>query len=116
MTKKRFIKKCMSCGFSRNEARLLCEFVKKTSKERTDENKMLKAHKINWRAPILTYAGIYKLRRGYAFHILKLLKNKKEIKPIAASVGRANGKRATVTNIDEMHTYRKVDHEKETVY
>ena len=114
MTKKRFIKKCMSCGFSRNEARLLCKYTREACKMSEKENKMLKAFGINERRPLYRYSGIYRLRYAFFFLIKRMQKKTQEIKPL--SNGKADGLRATVTNIDEMHTYRKEDHEKEAIY
>lgn len=110
MTKKRFIKKCMSCGFSRNEARLICEYVQKLNKKREKHNRLAKKWGFGFRFALMDYGTSYLFRN----FCLTRLKNTQEIETL--SNGTANGKRATVTNIDEMHTYRKEDHEKETVY
>lgn len=101
MTKKRFIKKCMSCGFSRNEARTICEYVQKTNKEREKYNFLSKIWGFGIRLKYIDYGTAYLLRK----FCLRRLKNTHEIKPL--SNGTADGLRATVTIIDEMHTYRK---------
>lgn len=78
------------------------------------ENKMLKAFGINERRPLYRYSAMYRLRYGYFYLVRRIQKKTQEIKPL--SNGSADGLRATVTNIDEMHTYRKEDHGKETLY
>ena len=110
MTKKRFIKLCMSSGLSRNEARSICEYVQKLNKIRKKHNRLAKELGFCFRFALMDYGTSYIFRN----FCLTRLKNTQETEPL--SNGTADGLRATVTNIDEMHTYRKEDHEKRKIY
>lgn len=64
MTKKRFIKKCMSCGFSRNEARKLCDYMRVRNSERKEFNHYCKTHENNIRVTNIDYLTLYTFRKS----------------------------------------------------
>lgn len=59
MEKKRFIKKCMSIGISRNEARLLSKRIINIHKARERDNAILKRRGTSERRSFLTYDEVY---------------------------------------------------------
>ena len=92
----------------------MCKHVQEINRINGKDNKTLKSFGMDERRGQFRYSSMYRLRYAYYFLVKGIQKKKLEIKPL--SNGKADGLRATVTNIDEMHTYRREDHEKETVY